>query len=397
MHTNYDHLILGAGMAAHAAASGLRAQGATGTIGVLGAEPDPPVARPPLSKDLWGPDTSEADVLLDTAGESGAALHLGSAVTAVDTGSRTVATADGSTYGYGSLLVATGGWPRQLEGLEPGDRVVYFRTIADHRALRALAEADPAPRVVVVGSGFIGTEIAAALAGTAASVVLVHPGALIGDHVFPEVIARDVEAAFAGAGVEVRGGSRVARGEAHADGVVLHLEDGSILEADVAVVGLGITPATEMLAGVVDLADDGGVVVDEHLRSSVADVYAAGDVASYPDPVLGRTRVEHEDNAVTMGAAAGRVMAGSEEVYEHTPFFYSDLFDDGYEAIGTLDTSLETLVDPTDDGYVVYYLDQDRVRGVLLWNVWDQVDAARDLLARGTRPADAEELRGTLG
>ena len=124
---------------------------------------------------------------------------------------RTVRTASGAEYEYGELLLATGGTPRSLDGLEEGDRVVLFRTVADYRRLRALAEATPAPRIAVVGSGFIGTEIAAALSRTDAAVVLVHPGSIVGDHVFPEEIAREVEAELTGHGVEVRGGAEIGR------------------------------------------------------------------------------------------------------------------------------------------------------------------------------------------
>jgi NADPH-dependent 2,4-dienoyl-CoA reductase/sulfur reductase-like enzyme len=141
---------------------------------------------------------------------------------------------------------------------------------------------------------------------------------------------------------------------------------------------------------------DNGIVVDEHLQTSTPDIYAAGDVANFFNPALGtRMRVEHEDNANTMGRAAGRAMAGVTEPYTHLPFFYSDLFELGYEAVGELDSRLETFSDwkqPFREG-VVYYLKEGRVRGVLLWNTWGQVDAARALIAeRG--PFSAKNLRG---
>lgn len=179
-------------------------------------------------------------------------------------------------------------------------------------------------------------------------------------------------------------------------GVRLELSDGGNLEADLAVVGLGIEPATAFLDGVVDLAEDGGVLVDEHLRTSVDDVWAAGDVASYPDPILGRTRVEHVDGATAMGEAAGRILAGSEEVYDHTPMFYSDVFDLGYQAVGTLDSSLETFVDEVEGGAVAYYLSSTEVVGVLLWGLDDGVEEAKALLARHSRPADPAKLAGTI-
>ncbi|GAB2634257.1 hypothetical protein GCM10027270_23470 [Nocardioides ginkgobilobae] len=213
---------------------------------------------------------------------------------------------------------------------------------------------------------------------------------------FPPSLAQDFQRRFIDAGVDVRGGSRVAAGAESADGVRLELEGGGTLEADLAVVGLGIEPATSFLAGVVDLAEDGGVLVDERLRTSAPDVYAAGDVATYPDPVLGRTRVEHVDNATTMGEVAGRILAGSEETYDHTPMFYSDVLDLGYQAVGTLDSSLETFVDEVEGGAVAYYLSSTEVVGVLLWNLDEGVDEATELLAKHTRPADAADLAGTI-
>ena len=157
--------------------------------------------------------------------------------------------------------------------------------------------------------------------------------------------------------------------------------------------------AHAQLAADAGLAIDNGIVVDEMLLTSHEDVYAAGDVAAYFDPIVGkRRRVEHEDNATTMGRWAGRAMAGQPEPYHYQPYFYSDLFELGYEAVGELDARLETVADwkePCRQG-VIYYLDGGRVRGVLLWNVWGQVDAARQLIAEPGpfRPGD---LIGRIG
>ncbi len=163
------------------------------------------------------------------------------------------------------------------------------------------------------------------------------------------------------------------------------------------VAGLGIIPSVE-LPRAAGLAVENGVVVDELLRTSQPDVFAAGDVAAFNSPALGRRiRVEHEDNANTMGRQAGRSMAGQAEPYHHLPFFYSDLFDLGYEAVGEVDSRLETVVDwqePYKTG-VVYYLKEGRVRGVLLWNVWEQVEAARRLIAE-PGPFRPEDLKGRL-
>jgi len=172
---------------------------------------------------------------------------------------------------------------------------------------------------------------------------------------------------------------------------------GTEVTADLAVAGLGIVPNTDLgqQAGV---KIDNGIVVDEHLRTTVADIYAAGDVANFYNPALDmRLRVEHEDNANTMGRAAGRAMAGSNEPYDHLPFFYSDLFELGYEAVGELDSRLQSFSDWKEqfrEG-VVYYMKEGRVRGVLLWNTWGQVDAARALIAE-KGPFTAKSLKGRL-
>lgn len=399
----YDVLVVGAGMVADEAARAYRDAGGTGTIGILGAEPVPPFPRPALSKKLWtDPDFTESGLDPHTAGETGAELHLSTRVTGVDTDARTVTTERGETFGYGRLLVATGGLPRTLPGLPASERVLAYRTLTDYHALRRLAT--DGARVVVVGGGYIGTEIAAALSEQDCRTTLVFPGTTLGEERFPEPIASRLHGLFVDAGVEVVAGRSVEHGSQAGEVVTLTLDDGSTLEADVVVTGLGIEPATDFLDGVVDLADDGGVVVDEHLRTSAPDVYAAGDVASYLDPVLGRRRVEHVDQAQQSGQTVGRVLAGSDETYGHTPMFYSDLLGHGYEAVGRTETSLETVVDDRSargsDGSVVYYLTDDEVVGVLLWDAFDVedgVERATALLAEHDRPEDAGALVGRIG
>lgn len=392
MRHDYDYLIVGGGVVAESAARGIRERDESGTIGIVGEETTAPFYRPALSKDLWtDPDADETGNALDTT-DTGAVLHLGSAVTGLDRSAKTVTTADGDEFGYRKLLLATGGHPRELPALPASDRVIYFRTLRDYQRLRALVAAGT--KVAVVGGGFIGSEIAASLAQNDASVTLLFPEPALLAASFPDTILRQIEQAFVDGGVTVRAGTTVSSGTSDDVGVHLALDDGSTLDADVAVVGLGIIPAGDLAkdAGL-EVADDGGIVVDLHLVTLDPDVYAAGDVASYPDRLLGRRRVEHVDNAQTMGATAGRIMAGSDEAYEHTPMFWSDLFDFGYEAVGTLRSSLETVVvDKGDGNAVVYYLDGSGVVGVLLWGVWDSTDKARDVLAQHRRPASFDDL-----
>ncbi|WP_091247125.1 NAD(P)/FAD-dependent oxidoreductase [Klenkia soli] len=396
--TTYDYLIIGAGMAADSAARGIREIDTDGSIGVVGEEVDPPVARPSLSKKLWtDPEFTLDDSWLGTD-ETGAVVQLATRVDAVDRSGHTVTTADGEQIGYRKLLLATGGHPRQLD-LPADDRVVHFRTMADYRRLRGLA--GEGRHLAVVGGGYIGSELAAALVQNDTRVTFVYPQEFLGGEKYPHDLAEHLTERFTRAGVTVHPTTRVTGGSADAKGVTLTLDDGSTLEVDGVAVGLGIEPATGLAADA-GLAVDDGIVVDAFGRTEDPDVYAAGDAASWPDPILGRTRVEHVENATDMGTAVGRVMAadarGREaEPYTHTPSFYSDLFDSGYEAVGTLSADLDMVADwatpPGGDGPaqgVVYYLAGDRLRGVLLWNVWDSTDAARELLAaqRGYTEAD---------
>jgi NADPH-dependent 2,4-dienoyl-CoA reductase/sulfur reductase-like enzyme len=385
----FDYLIVGAGMAGEAAAQALREADADATIGVLGAESRPPYDRPPLTKKLWK-DGKEEDIWrpIDKAR---AAVTLRRRATRIDRAAHVVHDDAGDTWKYRKLLIATGGTPRRFPS--GGDDFIYYRTFDDYQRLRQAVR--PGARIAVIGGGFIGSEIAAAMAMNDCKVTMLFPEDAIGARMYPESLADAVTDYYREKGVDVRAGIRV---EGRSDnGTGLRLSDGSTLAADAVVAGLGITPNVQ-LAQQAGLEVDDGIVVDDHLRSSDPDIYAAGDVASFPAPALGRRlRVEHENAAISMGTRAGRCMAGEDAPYDELPFFYSDLFDLGYEAVGSLDSRLETVeqwVTPFREG-VVYYLDAGRVRGVLLWNTWGQVDAARSLIA-SPGPFDAENVPGRL-
>jgi 3-phenylpropionate/trans-cinnamate dioxygenase ferredoxin reductase component len=393
MEHTHDYLIIGAGMAAGAAAKAIRETDAAANIGIVGAEAQTPYQRPPLSKALWKGDKSLDDIDLGTA-ETGAQLHLGRRVESLDRIAHVARDDHGDSYRYRRLLLATGATPRRLP-FDGGERVIHFRTRDDYEALRRFAV--PGAHVAVIGGGFIGSELAASLCGIGCKVTLLFPGEAIGAGRYPDALARYLDGYYRDHGVDVRSGVRVVDGSAADGGVNLVLSDGTAMRVDAAVAGLGVTPNTA-LAEQAGLTIDDGIVVDAQLRSSDADIWAAGDVANFHSPALDRhLRVEHEDAALGMGRLAGRAMAGDAEEYATLPFFYSDLFDLGYEAVGLLDTRLQVIEDwrePYREG-VVYYLDGGRVRGVLLWNVWDQVDAARELIAEAG-PFDAASLRGRL-
>lgn len=396
MKRNYTYLIVGGGMAANAAIRGIREIDTDGSIGVIGEEIDPPYRRPWLSKALWK-GKSLGGVAYKTEGP-GVDLHLGRRVTEIDTAGNRVVDHVGDDYTYDALLLATGVRPREIA--PSSDRIIAFRTLADFRHLWDLAQ--QGATFAVVGSGFIGSEIAAALAMNGKHVTMIFPGTDIGDRLFPADLAGFITDQYRQKGIDLLPGTRVGRVSDQGDRVSVDLTDrGGIpvrkIEADVLVSGIGSVPNDE-LAKAAGIAVDNGIIVDRSLRTSQPNIFAAGDVARFFQPSLNASiRVEHEDNALKMGKAAGRSMAGQAEPYEHLPFFYSDLFDMGYEAVGELSSKLVTVADwlePFKRG-VVYYLDGDQVRGVLNWNVWDKIPTARNMIGKPL-PVAGQALRGEM-
>jgi NADPH-dependent 2,4-dienoyl-CoA reductase/sulfur reductase-like enzyme len=396
---SYDHLIIGGGIAADAAARAIRKADGSASIGILSADPHGPVYRPALSKDLWtgeDPDPDSQD--LGTAEATGAELFTSTVVTQLLTASRTAVTARGERVHYRKALLATGSGPRHLPGVTD-PRVMCLRTVGDYRHLRSLAT--DGARVVVVGGGYIGTEVAAALTRTGAEVTLAHGGTRILEHLLPDSNTSRVEEAFTAHGVELVGGFRLADISADAT-LTLRAAHRGTLTADAVVLGLGAQPATYLAARAGIYTDRDLVVVDPHLRTSSPDVFAAGDIVLYDDALLGRRHVEHVDHAEASGAVAGRNMTLPEEErveYTRTPLFFSDLFEDGYEAVGRLDTSLEMREVWNEEGTaaVVHYLDEGVVEGVLLWNTWDSVPAARQVIADSQAgDLDLDALEGRI-
>ncbi len=389
----YRYLVVGGGMTGDAACRGIRDHDQDGTIGLVGAEPHEPYARPPLSKALWkGKD--EASIWRGTP-QLGVDLHLGREIVELDLDARRATDDAGETYEYERLLLATGGSPRRIPGAPDG--VLFYRTYDDYRRLRELA-GDGVP-VVVIGGGFIGSEVAAALAMNGCRVRLVFPDPGIGSRLFPADLARVVKEYYEEKGVEVLAGESVASIDTRDPGFAVATESGRTLETDAVVAGLGIVPRTD-LAEAAGLAVDDGIVVDLYGRAGGReDVFAAGDVARFPAPALGGTRrVEHEDHANTHGRHVGANMAGADRPYEHLPFFYSDLFELGYEAVGDVDARRETIAEwaePNRKGVVGYVDDDGKPVGFLLWDVWDRVEPARELIRVG-KPLDAAAVRRLL-
>jgi NADPH-dependent 2,4-dienoyl-CoA reductase/sulfur reductase-like enzyme len=377
VHTT-RYLIVGGGMTADAAARGIRDHDADGSITIVAAEPVAPYARPPLSKKLWA-GGEEEKIWRRTEELDGVELRTGRRIVSLDLDAHRATDDTGEEIAWEKLLLATGGTPRTLGGA--GDGIVYFRTLADYRDLRERAR--EGATAAVVGGGFIGSEVAAALSSVGVKVTMVFPEDGIAWRVLPAHLSKFVTDYYREHGIEVLTGETVDA----ADGSSVTTGSGRRIDADMVVAGLGIVPDTA-LAEAAGLPVDNGIVVDELGRvDGRDDVFAAGDVANYPSPVLGRRfRVEHEDHAKSHGRAVGANMAGAGMPYEHVPFFYSDMFDLGYEAVGEVDSRLATRErweEPNRKGVIAYVDDAGRPRGLLFWNVWDKVDAGRELIRAG--------------
>ncbi len=387
----YKYLIIGTGMTADAAARGIREIDAAGSIGMIGIENEKPYNRPPLTKGLW--KGKPLDSIWRRTEQTHARLHLGRKVVALDAENHQVQDNQGDTYSGEKILIATGGRPRRLPF--GGDNIIYYRSLSDYRRLREAIQTGQ--HFAVIGSGFIGSEIAAALAMNGKKVTMVFPEDGIEARLFPPDLVKFLNDYYQKKGVDVLSGELIGSIDERGGRFFLRTDNGREIVTDGVVAGLGIELNIDV-AQQAGLKIEKGIVVDENLLTSKADIYAAGDVAEFYNPALGkRIRVEHEDNANTMGVQAGRNMAGANEPYHHLPYFYSDLFELGYEAVGELDTHLTMVADweePYQKG-IVYYLEGGRVRGVLLWNVWEQVPSARKLIAE-PGPFKPEALKHRL-
>ena len=388
----YKYLIIGGGLAGDGATRGIREVDEDGSIGLISMESAPPYMRPNLSKGLWkGRPIEKIWRHTEERGE----LNLGRKVKQLDPQKKAVQDDKGDEYTYEKLLIATGGSPKHLP-LEANNNIVYFRNFEDYQHLRGMADAKN--HFVVIGGSFIGSEITAALTMVGNKVTIIFPGEAIGENIFPRDLALFLNDYYRQKGVEVVKGDSVASVHKEGDRLIVRTGSGRAIETDGVVAGIGIRPNVE-LAQAAGLKVEDGIVVNERLETSLPDIYAAGDAANFFHTALQkRVRVEHEDNAVHMGKLAGRNMAGASDKYTHTPMFYSDLFELGYEAVGEMSSKMETVSDWQEEPFkkgVIYYLDDGRVRGVLLWDVWKQVDNARALILE-MGPFKAKDLKGRI-
>ncbi|OGS96160.1 MAG: hypothetical protein A3H31_09500 [Gallionellales bacterium RIFCSPLOWO2_02_FULL_57_47] len=395
----YDYAIVGGGLAGVSAIQGIRELDAAGSILLVGEENHLPYDRPPLSKKLWFGKKKVEDIFLHDRAfydQHAVALALGAKAARLDPDAKTLTTTQGETYGYGKLLLATGCKSRTLT-IPGGDLegICYFRGLDDYQRTRTVAAEGKS--AVVIGGGFIGSELAAALNICKLHVTMIFPGALLCDRVLPDYLGRAVQQRFIEKGVRILASDKPVSFSRNGSKFITCTENGEAIESDIVIVGVGVIPEME-LAKSGGLEVGNGIVVNEYLETSRPDIYAAGDNAFFPYRVLGQTmRIEHWDHALNQGKWAGRNMAGAHEPFTYQPYFFSDLFEFGYEATGEVDSRLETFADwqKENDTGVIYYLREGIIRGVMMCNVWDKVETARELIRKGERVLP-EQLRGLI-
>lgn len=388
-------LIVGAGLAGAKAAETLRAEGFDGRVVLVGDEPVRPYERPPLSKDYLRGEKGFDDAAVhaeDFYDAHEIELLTSTTATGLDAASATVTLDSGEEIGYDRLLLATGASVRRLSVPGAGlDGVHYLRTKADSDALHERLAGGA--RLVVVGAGWIGAEVAASARQLGCEVALVELGTVPLERVLgPEVgaVYRDLHAEH-GVSLHFGTGVEALLGSAGVEGV--RLSDGTTLDADAVVVGVGVSPRTD-LAAAAGLALDNGVAVDEHLETSAPGIFAAGDVADAFHPRYGtRIRLEHWSAALNQGPAAARSMLGRRAVYDRTPYFYSDQYDLGMEYRGWAPAFEEVVFrgDPASRRFVAFWIRAGRAVAAMNANVWDAGEAIEALLAAGV-PVDRRRL-----
>ena len=380
----YRYIIVGGGMTGSAAVMGIRENDPDGSIAMFTKEFFEPYNRPPLTKGLWS--GKNVDSIIRPMDKYEIDLFLGTAVINVHPQENQIITEEKELFEYQYLLLATGGDPIQFPDAPEG--VIAYRTRSDFHQLMELTENKN--HLCIIGGGFIGSELAAALVNNKKQVTMIFPEIGICGTIFPDDLSAFLVEYYQDKGVSVLHGNLVDAISKAGDSYKVqyhNIESKAAFEAefDAVVVGIGIRPNSSLAENAGIVVED-GIVVNEFLQTNIPNVFAAGDVANFLHVPLGkRLRVEHEDNANTMGMIAGKNMSGDMQPYDHFPFFYSDLFDLGYEAVGDLDKNLEIFEDwlePYKKG-TVYYLQDGKIRGLIFWNLWGKVDHGREVIQLG--------------
>jgi len=384
-------VIVGASLTGTKAAEALRKEGFDGRIVMFGQETQPPYLRPPLTKDYLRGETELDKVFVHPRAwyeEQRIELHLSTPVRAIEPATREVVLDDEERVTFDRLLIATGAAPRRLH--IPGSDLAgvhYLRTLEDADAIRGAATA--ARRVVVVGGGWIGAEVAASIRQLGLPVVMIADTSVPLERVLGIEVGTVYRDLHAGRGVELVMNQRAVAFLGRSAVEAVETADGARIEGDLVVVGVGAQPRTELAdrAGL-DVGD--GILVDEYLETSMSGIFAAGDVAAAWHPFLGaRLRLEHWDNARRQGRVAARNMLGKAEPYARIPYFYSDQYDLGMEYAGHA-PSWDRVVfrgEPASSSFVAFWLKDGRVVAGMNANVWKVNDAIAALVGSRQRVA----------
>lgn len=399
MSAPMDVVVVGGGLAGAKAVEALRADGFTGTVTQLAAESHLPYERPPLSKEYLAGDVGFDQAVVhphDWYADNNIDLRLNTRATSVDASACRVQLADGATIGYDKLVLATGSVPRQLS-LPGADSagVHYLRTREDSDAIRA--RFGTGKRLIIIGGGWIGLEVAAAARNAGTEVTVLEAADLPLRGVLGPELAQVFADLHRGRGVDLRVNTQVGAitgDDGTATGV--RLAGGDAVAADAIVVGVGAAPDLR-LAESAGLEQDNGVLVDASLRSSDPNIYAVGDIANHDHPILGhRIRVEHWATALNQPAAAVTALLGGDGRYTELPYFFSDQYDLGMEYLGHAPAgSYDRVVvrgDLSTREFVAFWLDtQNRIKASMNVNIWDVIDDIKPLIVEG-RSVDPERL-----
>ncbi|WP_193046201.1 NAD(P)/FAD-dependent oxidoreductase [Mycolicibacterium baixiangningiae] len=386
--TRRTFVTVGAGQTAAVAARTLRRRGFDGRIVLIGDEPYAPYQRPPLSKEfLAGVDTADSLQLLpaDWLTRNDVDIKSGVDVAKIDTSTRTVQFADGGTFAADAVLLATGGRPRRMatEGPRP-DLVHYLRSLDDARRLQESLR--PGRRLTLIGAGFIGLEIAATARTLGVEVTVVEAAAQPLTQVIGARLGELFTRLHRENGVRIHTGAAVTAVRTTATGVVVELACGTVVEGDLAVVGIGLLP-NDGVAAASGLAVDGGIVVDAQGRTSVDNVYAAGDAARRYSPRAGRhVRVEHFDNANKQGIAVANAMLGRDAVFDEANWCWSDQYARNFQFLGAASRHLVIRGDLDALDFTAFYLDGDAICGAFTAERGEDVMVTRELLGRVVDP-----------
>jgi 3-phenylpropionate/trans-cinnamate dioxygenase ferredoxin reductase subunit len=382
--TTQTFVMVGAGQTAAVAARTLRRRGFDGHIVLIGDEPYRPYQRPPLSKEfLAGTDTLDSLQLLPDAwlADNDVEIITGTRVLHVDPGTRTVELDGRSAVLADAVLFATGGSPRTLPVPGPRPELVhYLRTVDD--AQRLQKSLTPGRRLAMIGAGFIGLEIAATARGLGVDVRILEAAEMPLAGVIGAALGSVCARLHRGNGVDIHTGTTVRGLRTTDDGVVVDIAGADSLEADAVVVGIGITPNVSV-AETSGLHVHDGIVVDAQGRTSVSNIYAAGDVARRYSQRAGRhVRVEHFDNANKQGAAVANTMLGRDAASDEANWFWSDQYEHNIQFLGTATSEVVIRGDADGLDFTAFYLDGGVVCGAFTIDRGEDVMAARELLGR---------------